>query len=169
MAVLSDYARKKKIEYFLKGLPKDWHILEVGCATGWLGDHLRRQGYANYIGLDLVPPADILGNILDWERLGLKRASFDVVIAFEVVEHVDCFRELYEVLKPGGLLFLTSPVPHMDWFCRILESVGLNQKRTSRHSNLTYFRDIPLFKPVEVRTVGLAAQWGKFRKPCGTS
>lgn len=88
-------------------------------------------------------------------------------MAFEVVEHVHCFREFAELLKPGGLLLLTSPVPHMDWLCKALEKVGLNQKRTSPHDHLIYFKNIPLFEPLETKTVGLMAQWGKFRRPLG--
>jgi SAM-dependent methyltransferase len=117
------------------------------------------------VGLDLHPPADIVGSILEWERLGLQASSFDVVIAFELVEHVVCFREMFALLKPGGLLMLTSPVPHMDWLCRILEILGLNQKRTSPHDHLVHFTDIPLFEPVTLKTVGLMAQWGIFRRP----
>ncbi len=34
MPLLSDYAQKKKIEYFLNPIPKDSRILEVGCGLG---------------------------------------------------------------------------------------------------------------------------------------
>ena len=83
----------------------------------------------------------------------------------EVVEHVDCFREIFDMLRPGGLLMLTSPVPHLDWACRILERLGLNQRRTSPHDHLLYFRDVPLFEPLEIRTIGFMMQWERFRKP----
>ena len=98
-------------------------------------------------------------------ELGLAPASFDVIIAFEVIEHVDCFRECFDLLKHGGLLMLTSPVPHMDWAMKTLEVLGLNQKRTSPHSNLTYFSKIPHFEPVELKTKAGLAQWGILRKP----
>jgi hypothetical protein len=78
---------------------------------------------------------------------------------------VDCFQECHDLLKPGGLLMLTSPVPHMDWAMKTLEVLGLNQKRTSPHSNLTYFTKIPLFEPVELKTKAGLAQWGILRKP----
>ncbi len=163
--LLSKYAQKKKIKFFIKDIPKPAKILEVGCGDVWLGIYLKKNGWKNYVGLDLVPPADIVGNIINWKKLGIKGNSFDVIIAFEVIEHINCFQEFFDILKPDGLLMLTSPVPHMDWLCKLLETLGLNQKRTSPHDHLFCFKDIPLFKPIDVKTVGFISQWGKFRKP----
>lgn len=165
MGLLSDYAQKKRINYAVKDITKDARILEVGCGDGWFGKYLKENGWNNYVGLDIVPPADIVGNILDWRKLGIKEQSFDVIIAFEVIEHINCFQEFADILKPGGLLMLTSPVPHWDWLCKILETIGFNQKRTSPHDHLIYFKDIPFFKQLEIRTIGFLIQWGKFRKP----
>ena len=167
MPLLSDIARRKKIKYFLDPIPKDAAILEVGCGSKWVGEYLRGHGWTNYTGLDLFPPADVVGDITRWRELGLKPESFDVIIAFEVIEHVDCFQECYDLLKPGGKLLLTSPVPHMDWAMKTLEALGLNQKRTSPHSNLTYFSRIAKFEPVELKTKAGLAQWGVLRKPAG--
>lgn len=116
----------------------------------------------------MKPPADILGNILDWKDLGIKDESFDIIIALEVIEHVDFLHECLNILKPNGLLMLASPVPHMDWLCWLLELVGINQKRTSPHKNLIYFKCITLFEPLEIKTVGFIGQWGKFRKKLGS-
>ncbi len=49
--------------------------------------------------------------------LRIESESFDVTIAFELIEHVDCLQQLFDILKPGGVLMLTSPLPHMDWLC----------------------------------------------------
>jgi len=167
MPLLSDISRRKKIRYFLDPIPKDARILEIGCGSKWVGDYLKNNGWQSYVGLDLFPPADVVGDIKNWRELGLEPASFDVIIAFEVIEHVDCFTECFDLLKPGGKLLLTSPVPHMDWIMKTLEMLGLNQKRTSPHSNLTYFRSIPKFEAVAIKTVAGLAQWGVLRKPSG--
>jgi SAM-dependent methyltransferase len=162
---LSEYAKRRKIEHFLAPLPKQASILEIGCGSKWVGDYLRANGWANYVGADLVPPADIIGDIREWAKLGLKPQSFDVIVAFEVLEHVDLTQEAFELLKPGGLFLLTSPVPHMDWAMKILEVIGLNQARTSPHCNLTYFDQIERFECVSlIRKAGLS-QWGVLRKP----
>jgi SAM-dependent methyltransferase len=163
--LLSDISRRKKIRYFLDPIAKDAKILEVGCGPGWVGEYLRSNGWRSYVGLDLVPPADVLGDIIDWRSLRLEPESFDVIIAFEVIEHIDCLDQCFDLLKPGGKLLLTSPVPHRDWIMKTLEALGLNQKRTSPHSNLTYFQSIPRFEPVEIKTVAGLAQWGVLRKP----
>jgi 2-polyprenyl-3-methyl-5-hydroxy-6-metoxy-1,4-benzoquinol methylase len=96
--------------------------------------------------------------------LGLKERSFDVIIAFEVVEHVDCFKECFELLTDGGMLMVTSPIPHMDWILRILEIIGLNQKRTSVHNELVYLKDVSYFKHKEIKTVGFLSQWAILTK-----
>jgi 2-polyprenyl-3-methyl-5-hydroxy-6-metoxy-1,4-benzoquinol methylase len=169
MPLLSDYARRKKIEYFFGDIPQDARILEVGSGEGWVGQYLKQHGWKNYLGIDIKPPADIVGDLREWRKLGLKPESYDVIVAFEVIEHVDLFQEMYDLLRPGGMLLVTTPVPHMDWACKILERVGLNQRRTSPHDHLTYFKDIPLFEPVDTRIVKLIGQWGKFRKPLRAS
>ncbi len=165
MPLLSDYAQRRKIEYFLDPLPRDARILEIGCGSRWVGDHLRGNGWTGYVGVDLAPPADLVGDIRDWRGLGLAPASQDVIVAFEVIEHVDLTQEAFDLLKPGGLLLLTSPVPHMDWVMKLLEGVGLNQRRTSPHSNLTYFDRIARFEPVSIRRKAGLSQWGILRKP----
>ena len=164
MPLLSDYARDRKIRYFLDPIPKDARILEIGCGSGWVGQHLKAGGWKQYVGMDLVPPADVVGDIKQWRRLGLKPASFDVIIAFEVVEHVDCFQECHDLLKPGGRLLITTPLPRMDWAMRALERFGLNQKRSSPHDHLVVLSDVPRFPRKQVRVVAGLAQWGILEK-----
>ena len=166
MPLLSDYARREKIEFFLDPLPKTADILEIGSGAGWVGQYLRANGWKSYVGLDLCqsPDVDIVGDIKNWRPLGLEPESFDVIIAFEVMEHVDCFAECLTLLKPGGLVLATSPVPHMDWFLKILEWCGLNQKRTSPHEHLRYFSDVQGFDAKRVFARAGLSQWGVFQK-----
>ncbi len=164
MPFLSTYSQKKKIEYFLKTIPKDAHILEIGSGNGWVRKYLKDNGWINYLGIDLYPPADRVGNILEWRMLGLKPSSFDYIVAFEVVEHVNCFQECFDLLKPQGKLLLTSPVPKMDWFLNILETLGLNQKRTSPHNNLIDFRTVPQFSDKKIKIIAGLSQWAIFTR-----
>ena len=165
MPLLSNHARHKKIEFFIDPIARDASVLEVGCGARWVGDHMRTAGFTDYTGMDLVAPADIVGDIKQWRELGLAADSYDVIIAFEVVEHVDLFAEAYALLRPGGQLMLTSPVPEMDWAMQLLEMIGMNQKRTSPHDHLIDFRLIPLFEPLVLRRVAGLSQWGIFTKP----
>lgn len=165
MPALSDFAQRKKIEHFLKPIAKEAYVLEIGCGSRWVGDYFKANGWKNYVGMDLVPPADIVGDIRDWRALGLAPNSFDVIVAFEVIEHVDFTEEAMALLKPGGDLLLTSPVPHMDWIMKTLEALGLNQKRTSPHDHLVYFEEIPAFEKVSLLRKAGISQWGILRKP----
>ena len=164
MPLISSYMAKKKIEYFFGDIPKNSKILEVGCGSGWAGKYLKDNGWTNCTGLDISAPADIVGDIHKWKDLGIKKESFDVIIAFEFIEHGDFFKEFYEILKPGGLIMMTSPLPHMDWFMRLLELLGLNQDRGIPHTHLIYFADVPYFHPKTLKIVWWCAQWGMFFK-----
>ena len=168
-ALLSALAQRRKCRYFLDCIPKDAKVLEIGCGCKWVGQYLLGGGWRHYVGLDLVPPADIVGDVKDWRDLPLVPGSFDAIVAFEVIEHVDCIRECFDLLKPGGRLMMTSPLPHMDWAMKILEAAGLNQKRTSPHDHLVYFRDVPLFELEQYKVPGGLSQWGIFRKPRGVN
>lgn len=162
--LLSDIARRNKIEHFLRGLPKDAKILEVGCGGGWVGEHFKANGYTGYQGLDILPPADIVGDVNEWRTLGLQAGSYDAIIAFEVVEHVDCWQAMHDLLKPGGRLMVTTPIPHMDWAMKILEALKLNQTRTSPHTHLRYLDSIAIFSQKDVKKVGGLAQWAIYTK-----
>jgi 2-polyprenyl-3-methyl-5-hydroxy-6-metoxy-1,4-benzoquinol methylase len=162
--LLSTLARRKKEAFFFRDLPKTARILEVGCGSGWVGEYLKANGWTNYVGLDIVPPADVVGDVRDWATLGLKPESFDAIVAFEVVEHVDCFQACHDLLKPGGRMLITTPLPHRDWVMKLLESVGLNQKRTSPHDHLVYLEKVPLFTEKRVKVVAGLSQWAVFMR-----
>jgi hypothetical protein len=55
---------------------------------------------------------------------------------------------------------VTTPVPHMDWAMKMLEWVGLNQKRTSPHDHLIYLEEAPCFEERVTKRVAFLAQWG---------
>jgi SAM-dependent methyltransferase len=159
-AWLSRYARQKKLEFLFRGISKDATVLDVGCADGWVKRWARSQGWTHVVGVDLLPPADIVGDIRRWRDLGLPPRSFDVIVAFEVVEHADLAGALHDLLKPHGRLLATTPVPRLDWACQALESVGALQRRTGPHTHLVDLREYPSFDVVDHRVKGLISQWG---------
>src|SRR3954452_11087520 len=156
---LSQYARRKKLEYFLGAVPRDAAILEVGCGNGTAKRWAEGHGY-RVVGLDLRAPADIVGDVNEWRALGLAPHSFDVILAFEVIEHGDLAKALHDLIKPDGVLMLTTPVPRMDWACKLMESAGILQRRTGEHTHLVDIRRYPHFRVVERRIRGLVSQWG---------
>jgi SAM-dependent methyltransferase len=91
-------------------------VLDVGCGNGILGGLLPNRHYRGldpYAGPDADPR--VIKESLD-DHLAKYPASYDVVTAFHVIEHVDEPKEFAEkltrLLKPGGLLILAAPLAH---------------------------------------------------------
>ncbi len=152
------YANRLKFDFLKSYLKKEVRIIDLGCGTMWLTEYLRGLGY-DCTAFDSEPPADIVGNIKTYE---FEESSYDTAIALEMIEHVDCIAEIRHLLKPGGLLLVTTPVPHFDFVCKMLECLSISQKRTSPHSNLVYLEDIPM-KLVEKKVLFGLCQCGVFK------
>jgi 2-polyprenyl-3-methyl-5-hydroxy-6-metoxy-1,4-benzoquinol methylase len=171
VALLSDLARRKKLEYFLGQVPRQARILEIGCADGWVGRYAVAHGWRDYTGIDVLEPPQPLphrfvhGDVNRWRELGLEPAGYDAIVAFEVIEHGDLYDAISALLRPGGLLLVTTPVPRMDWACKILEAAGLNQRRSSPHTHLISLRDLPRpLRPVSIQVKAGISQWGIFQR-----
>jgi 2-polyprenyl-3-methyl-5-hydroxy-6-metoxy-1,4-benzoquinol methylase len=160
---LSRYARTKKLPFFFARIPKDASILDVGCASGWVKSWADERGWHDVTGIDLRPPADVVGDICEWKDLGLEPHSFDVILAFEVIEHGDMADALLDLLKPDGFLMVTTPVPRFDWLCKALEGARILQPRVGPHSHLVDLREYPGFTVTDRRVKGVIAQWGILR------
>jgi SAM-dependent methyltransferase len=90
--------------------------LDFGCGNGGLVRHLRSVRAAEAFGFDegsITAEASTRGvPILDASDLNKMAGSFDVVTAIEVIEHtldpVAELRRMRSMLRPGGLLFMTT-------------------------------------------------------------
>ena len=93
-------------------------VLDVGSAdgpsVGWL------RGHGKQTALDLDPrglgPGGVCGSAM---RLPFRDESFDVVAAFDVVEHCSdehvALAEAARVLAPGGRLLMSVPAYQWAW------------------------------------------------------
>ena len=101
-------------------------ILDIGCGTGAMLDELAPFG--SVVGADFSPEAlqfcvtrGVTSPLAraDVRRLPFADASFDVVTAMDIVEHIDDDKaascEIFRVLKPGGRLFVTVPAFPSLW------------------------------------------------------
>ncbi len=169
-ALLRGVTRRRKVSHFLRLVPRDARILDVGCGDGWLGRYAIRRGWPYLTGIDIAAPAVpvpfpfVHGDVNRWYELGLSAGSFDVVIAFDVLEYGDLFPAIEALLRPGGLLLVTTPVPAMDQVCSFLESAGLTQRRSGTRTHLIDLRAVPgNLVLVDRLRVGGVAQWGVVR------
>lgn len=109
--------------YIRKGAKK--HILNVGAATGRSTELLQPFGEVKSLEFD-GPSCEYCREILKLDivqgsvtELPFTDNSFDLVCAFDVIEHVEddalAVRELMRVCKPGGIVFVTVPAFMSLW------------------------------------------------------
>lgn len=121
------------IEKFLDEIPRKqvessesaFNILDVGCGAGNMIHHLARYGRVQGIEVDARPVKIAQQRGYD-VRLGdatkeipFPDASFDLVTALDVIEHVDAdeniLREAFRVLRPNGQVLITTPAFPWLW------------------------------------------------------
>lgn len=94
-------------------------VLELGCGNGY-GMNMLAPDTSLYLGIDKKEPSSIApGEGTQFMQLNLKQLStlpsqsFDTIICFQVIEHIQddivLLLQIKRILKPGGRLFLTTP------------------------------------------------------------
>ena len=114
----ADLARHRVAYHFAEAQLGTGQVLDLGCGTGYGSAELAAHE-ARVIGMDRVAPAAearrSAARFVRGELRGLPFAStsFDVVVSFQVVEHLldpsDYLGEIARVLRPSGALLLTTP------------------------------------------------------------
>ena len=95
-------------------------VLDFGAGTGTLTRRLEQTGrFRRIVGADLMPRPGDLPEHVGWHSqdlnspLELPPASFDAVVACEVVEHLEnpraVARDWFRTLRRGGHVLLTTP------------------------------------------------------------
>ena len=157
-------------------------ILDVGCGTG--ANLLMLSKYGDAEGVDISEDALAFCRErgLDKVRLGAGEelpyddGTFDLVTAFDVVEHMDDdlagLSEMRRVLRPGGRVLLFVPTFMFLWglqddvshhrrryrlpeLRRVLEQAGFEIERTT-YANITFFLPILLIRKL-MRLTGMKA------------
>lgn len=140
-------------------------VLEIGCSIGGMASLLSERGfevYASDISKYAVDRASKLSPnvrffIFDIQKEIPLKEKFDIIIAFEVVEHLNnpksAIKNMYKSLKAGGLLVISTPYPYPwaysdpthisvkyphEWK-KIMEEVGLKNTAYHRFSLLPFF------------------------------
>jgi SAM-dependent methyltransferase len=147
-------------------------ILDVGCGTGANLMMLSKYGQAEGVDVSEDALTFCRARGLDNVKLGAgeelpyENGTFDLVTAFDVVEHMDDdlagLKEMRRVLRPGGRVFLFVPTFMFLWglqddvshhrrryrlpeLRRVLEQAGFEVER-STYANITFFVPILLVR-----------------------
>lgn len=121
-------------------LPSGARVLDLGCGTGANGPVLAEDGRF-VVGVDASPvplgfgarghAGRLRGDAL---RLPFADASFDLVVALDVLEHIDddhaAARELGRVARPGASLIVFVPALQILW--GLQDDVSHHKRRYDR-------------------------------------
>ncbi len=108
---------QRRLQQLAKLIPQKGRLLDVGCADGYFLELARAQGW-EIAGVEVSPEMSSYAS----QHLGIRvydsidelaYQKWDVVTLWEVVEHlpnpIDELRRLGDLLRPGGLLLLSTP------------------------------------------------------------
>ncbi len=118
---------------------RNGRILDIGC--GSFPYFLAHTAFAEKFAIDQIPlPEQTASELkiesftLDLEiepRLPFENDYFESVTLLAVVEHLDpalmakLFKEIYRVLKPEGMVILTTPAAWSDGLLKFMARIGL--------------------------------------------
>ena len=158
-------------------------ILDVGCGTGANLLMLSKYDDAEGVGISEDALTFCRERGLDKVKLGAGEqlpyddGAFDLVTAFDVVEHMDDdlagLKEMRRVLRPGGRVLLFVPTFMFLWglqddvshhrrryrlpeLTRVLEQAGFEIERTT-YANITFFLPILLLRKL-MRITGIKTE-----------
>lgn len=129
----ADIAFKRRVKTVLEFLDlQDGDVvLDAGCGRGFFLNYLRRMSGCDLTGIELdfplfeIAKRELAGlNIKlvngDITHLPFPDNTFNKIVMSEVLEHIpndaEALRQVYRVLKPGGILALTVPNRHYPFW-----------------------------------------------------
>ncbi len=159
-------------EYIISGVDvKQGRVLDVGAGSAWVAEKFTQKGF-EVVSMDislknLVKAKEKVPGSLhscvssDAFKLPYKDASFDLVIASEVIEHVydpkGFVKELTRVVKPGGQLLITTPYKEKLQYSLCIHC----NKPTPLHAHIHSFDEkvlLSLFKDTHASSL----EWATF-------
>jgi SAM-dependent methyltransferase len=135
------------------GPPANAQVLEIGCGTGHNLEMLGQFGHVDALELDdearAIAETRLGRTVMSAplpELAGVPRKHYDLVGAFDVIEHIDddqgALASIDERLKPGGKFVMT--VPAHQWMWSAHDVANHHKRRYSKHSLKLLFECSPL-------------------------
>jgi ubiquinone/menaquinone biosynthesis C-methylase UbiE len=156
--------RRRLVADLIRRYAGPWpRILDVGCGSG--GTLVAVQELGEVVGCDLSEDAlglcrrrDLGGLVASRaEALSFTAESFDVVLACDVLEHVEHdaqgLAEIRRVLRPGGILILT--VPAYPWLWSSHDEILGHFRRYTRRALAARLREADFRPQLLTYAVGL--------------
>jgi len=123
------FVRRRLLRRILHSMviPQEFSAVDIGCGTGSNLRVLGSVGLHKVVGLDrslyalslAKKKVDLPFISGDINNLPIRSNSVGLIIALDVIEHIDndlnAIRELYQVLRKGGILILTVPAFNFLW------------------------------------------------------
>jgi SAM-dependent methyltransferase len=127
------YRLKRRTEEVLRAIgryaPSAQNIVDLGTAEGKMLREIKRRYPSSWcLGVDYSLPLLLFGRkqfkdipmvCADVQNLAfIKSGTFDLIVAAAVIEHLispqDMLKESIRLLRPGGILIITSPHPFWE-------------------------------------------------------
>ena len=117
----------------------------MGCRDGYYAEKLQRKGY-RVVAIDIEPQHPAALKVDANAALPFQDDEFDLVWCSEVIEHLSSpastVAEFKRVLKPGGVLVMTTPNNKL-WIFRLIERLGILMARLENETHTYFFSPTP--------------------------
>lgn len=158
---LKKYLIRKFIDKFLKvaDVQPGQRICDIGCGEGFIiGEILKKEPSVHIEGYDVSEPAVKTArerlpevtfeqlNIYDASKL--KQNRYDKVLAMEILEHLDHYRDALKELAQLDFKELIISVPHEPYFSLGNMLIGKNVGRLGKDPEHVNFWNEKTFTPV---------------------
>ena len=138
-------------------------MLDIGCGTGVISGEFKKS-ISNTTGIEVSKAAcnhaktrlnKVLCGGYEIHTKKFSKNSFDVIVAFHVIEHVEnpnyLLDEIYRILKRGGLAVISTP----DFEGPAAKKYGKNFRLYNDPTHISLFGMTGLIKSIESRSLSI--------------